>query len=895
MNNNNVEPHNLNEVLDRIRNLKKEIKIKEKQLKKLNNIVQKRFQQKLSDIFTIDQSDEAIKLLIKSTNDIITFFNKEYRIVFFHAPQNYLFKYEDFYGKKISQIFDEETVENIKKQISIVFATKNPFITENKIIWRGNTYWFLEQYTPILNAKNEIMFVGRISHDITELKKAQFQLEREKERFKLLFNVGSDLKFVHGFNKNFEPTNFIEFNDVAINLLGYSRKELSNMKPQDLIENYESKKDNAKQILTQLFEKRSLVFEAYLKTKFGKKIPFELNAQIFQNEDGDLFCLTIGRDITFRKQYESKLKESEFRYRTIFHHSPLGLFEEDLTEAILFVLKKNQNLLNQNLQSIGNKIVDYFTANEKNFFEFFNKVNIIDSNQSSFQILGVKKPLEIRKIILKSHISNFSDGKTVNLKIIKQIFKILFTLKPFETEIKFKNKNGLIKEIIMKITPITPQKSFIDSSKNSKNIKIPKNIPTRLLFTLFDITEKRIFEREIQKKQKLESLGLLAGGIAHDFNNFLTAILGSLSLIKLSLDSSNDVYQDVLNAENAALQAKNLTKQLLTFARGGTPVKKIISLKNILYNSANFCLRGSSIKSIINIDENLYKINADEGQIIQVFNNLIINAMQSMPNGGIVFIRASNIDLEEINLNTNHTQQFNEENIELIQNLLALSNNQDITPTSKKFVKIEIEDQGIGIPEENIDKIFDPFFTTKEYGSGLGLTVAYSIIKNHDGFIKIDSEVNKGTKVTIFLPATEKTITEVIKEEASTYKGSGTVLILEDDHSVAKILQKMLKKLGFQAITKEEGDSLIKLYKELKDSNKLVKFLILDLTIPNGKGGKETLEELLKIDPNIKAFASSGYADDFSIEKFIKIGFIDFLPKPYTLEELKSKIMKHKL
>jgi len=878
-------------IINQIRKLQKEIKIREKQIKKLNVLLQNQFKEKLSDLFIIDQSDEAYKLLVRNSNAIITFFDKEFRIVFYHTPPISEFRIQNIHGRKINQVYDEITTEKIQKQVLNVFNSKNPQIIENELQINGKTYWFFDNYYPIFNSKNEIWFVARISHDITDQKKMKIALEQEREKFKLLFNIGPDLKFVHYFDEKFYPSKFLEVNETAINMLGYSREELLNLKLQDLIPNIEIKQDKLKRVATTLKERNIVVFETNLKTKNNKIIPFELTCQLFFNEEKKTCCLTIGRDITFRKQFELKLKENEFRYRSIFHYNPVGLIEEDLSNAISNIKGKMQ--LDDNSLFNEDNIISFLLQDINNLLEFFKNVKIIEVNQAVIDIFELESIDQISEFITNLHFTEIDKSKEIKIDYekIRRNFKILFSLKPYENEFKFKTKNGRFKEVICKITPIPPPINLLDFSDITDlpdSLKIPLNIPTRFLIIVIDITEKRILEKEFQKAQKLESLGLLAGGIAHDFNNFLTSILGNISIVKSEIDKNMNIFQDLTNAENAALHAKNITKQLLTFAKGGAPVKKPLSLEKLIYDSVNFCLSGSSIKPIFNIEENLYKVYVDEGQIIQVINNLIINAIQAMPKDGVIFIRLSNL-----NINIDNFNEFEKNNPKLIKNILQNLNKEELLKNPRKFVKIEIEDQGCGIPEENLDKIFDPFFTTKEFGSGLGLTICYSIIKNHNGYIDVSSELNKGTIVTIYLPAVETSVDQEPEPIKIEYKSSGFVFVLEDEPTVAKVLSKMLGKLGFQAIIEENSELLVKKFKEFKESNKVVKFFILDLTIPGGKGGIDTIKELLKIDPNIIAFASSGYSDSLSIEQLNNAGFVDFLPKPYTLNDLKIKISKY--
>ena len=269
-----------------------------------------------------------------------------------------------------------------------------------------------------------------------------------------------------------------------------------------------------------------------------------------------------------------------------------------------------------------------------------------------------------------------------------------------------------------------------------------------------DITDRKKMEEELLKIEKLESIGILAGGLAHDFNNLLAAVLGNITLAKMYAEPDEHIVERLKEAEKATLRAKDLTHQLLTFSRGGAPVKKIGSVGGIIKDSCSFTLRGSNVRCECTVPDNLWPAELDEGQMHQAINNLIINADQAMPRGGIISVQCENITLD-----------------------------QGEVPSLQggDYIKISILDEGIGIPKKYIDKIFDPYFTTKQRGSGLGLATTYSIVKKHEGHISIDSEVGKGSAFDIYLPATRKKLREQKREEEKIFKGSGRLLIMDDE------------------------------------------------------------------------------------------------------------------
>jgi PAS domain S-box-containing protein len=376
-----------------------------------------------------------------------------------------------------------------------------------------------------------------------------------------------------------------------------------------------------------------------------------------------------------------------------------------------------------------------------------------------------------------------------------------------------------------------------------------------------DITERKRMEEELLKAQKLESVGILAGGIAHDFNNILTAIIGNISLAKNQVTPEDEIFDLLNEAEMASTRAQGLTKQLLTFAKGGTPVKEAASVKDIIKESTLFALRGSKSICEFSIGEDLLPVEVDVGQFNQVINNIMINATQAMPLGGTIKVAVENLIIEE----------------------------RDYLPIKPgRYIGISITDQGIGIAEEYLSKIFDPYFTTKQKGSGLGLATTYSIIKRHDGHITVESRQGVGTTFHIYLPASEKAIPE--KEEFRLIKGQGRILVMDDEASLRRTIERMLKGLGYEPEFAKDGAEAINMVKKAREAGTSYDAVILDLTVPGGMGGKECITKLLEIDPGIKAIVSSGYSEDPVLSNFQEYGFKGMMPKPFKARTL-SKVL----
>ncbi|HEY9073691.1 MAG TPA: ATP-binding protein, partial [Desulfobaccales bacterium] len=377
-----------------------------------------------------------------------------------------------------------------------------------------------------------------------------------------------------------------------------------------------------------------------------------------------------------------------------------------------------------------------------------------------------------------------------------------------------------------------------------------------------DITDRQKAEAERLRFSKLESLGLLAGGIAHDFNNILTAIIGNISLAMLNPKNEGQVRGRLQEAEVACQQAQILARQLLTFAKGGAPVKKITSVASTIDESVTLACRGTQVRCEFQAADDLWLVEADPGQIGQVFQNLIINAVQAMPSGGTIAIRA-----------VNHRQE---------------ATGQPLSPG--KYVQVTIRDQGIGIPKEYLPKIFDPYFTTKQSGSGLGLATAYSIIKSHHGEISVESTMGVGTNFQICLPASDRKMVLPSGPDKTLLGGKGKILVMDDEEIVRQVLERMLANLGYEAELARDGAEALEKFTAAEEAGDKFAAVILDLTVPGGMGGKETMEKLLKIDPQVKAIVSSGYSDDPIMADPKKYGFSEFIAKPYKVMDL-NKIL----
>jgi len=369
-------------------------------------------------------------------------------------------------------------------------------------------------------------------------------------------------------------------------------------------------------------------------------------------------------------------------------------------------------------------------------------------------------------------------------------------------------------------------------------------------------------EVKLQRAKQMEAIGTLAGGIAHDFNNLLTAILGNINLATYTLPEDHKVYGCLVGAEKAAKRAHKLTKQLLTFSQGGAPIKETSPIAEVIRESAQFILHGSNVDCSINIPDNLWLVEMDKGQIGQVIQNLTLNADRAMPNGGSIKISCENVTKEK--------------DSSILQKGL--------------YVRVVVQDQGIGIKEESLTRIFDPYYTTKEKGSikgsGLGLAIARSIISKHGGEISVKSKENVGTTFAFYLPAVRSLNNPLPNLADDILLGRGTILVMDDESMIRAMMKHILPSLGYDVETAENGEQALKMYDKAAQNNTPFMLTIMDLTVPGGMGGKETAEKLLKKYPDAKLLVSSGYTEDPVMATPSEYGFHASLQKPYDIGEL---------
>ncbi len=590
---------------------------------------------------------------------------------------------------------------------------------------------------------------------------------------------------------------FLYANKAACRLLSYNMEDLTQKHVYDIDANL---KTEAFQPAFNNLRKYGLMrFETIYKTALGKTIPVDITSSILNYNEKEYF-FAFARDISVRKQVEKTLAEEKELLSVTLRSIGEGVITTDIEGRVV--------LMNRMAESItGLKQIELTGLPIYDFFHIYDIETKESCNNRITDVMNIDRT------------SGYS-GKNI-----------------------LSAKDGSEKIISLSAVPLKDMES--------------RAIGVVLAFR--DITEQTRMEEEILKADKLESLGLLAGGIAHDFNNLLTAILGNIGLTKIFLGPDDKAVTRLQAAEKAIERAKDLTQQLLTFSRGGAPVKIVSSIEQIVIDSASFSLRGSNVKCEFSIDDGILPVEVDEGQMSRVINNLIINACHAMPDGGVINIEIKNV-------------------------IIGKADNLPIN--DGKYICLTVKDHGVGIPEENLNKIFDPYFTTKAKGIGLGLAAAYSIIKNHNGYITVHSKVNEGTTFQIFLPASEQKLSKAASEtEEYALKGSGKILIMDDEEIIRLVAKELLKHLGYTVVLSKDGEEALQLYKNAKQEGNPFDAVIMDLTIPGAMGGRELMSFLLQYDPGVKAIVSSGYSNDPIMAFYKDFGFSGVVSKPYKIKE----------
>jgi len=651
-------------------------------------------------------------------------------------------------------------------------------------------------------------------HDITERKAAEESLRRSEESFRLISENASDFITI------IDREGVMLYASPSHRLLGYDPKEVVGKSLLDFVNAKDKEKTNSLlQLLAQakredliqiVKERKSDRYVYRFDDKSGNIHYLESKTNIIENnETGDFNVLFVARDITKRKQGEESLRRSEERFRLISENS------SDLIALI-------------NMQG------EYIYASPSHRRFGLEPGDLIGKSA----LTGIH-PDDAHKVV-GIGMKYMSASKEELSRIAKEAVNE-------QINCRYIDGWGQIRHLEIK-------KDLVEDAENQE---------FNILLIGRDVTETKKMEAELLKNEKLQSLSVLAGGIAHDFNNLLAAIMGNVSVALNTTDSKSEMHELLKDVETASHRASGLVQKLITFARGGIPVKKKMAIGQLLKDDVQMALSGSRVECEYSLPEDLWPVKVDAGQFGQVVSNLVINAVQATPEGGKIGVRAKNMRVGK----------------EFGDNL-----------SEGEYVKISFRDSGKGILPENLPKIFDPFFTTRPESSGLGLSAVYSIIKRHRGHITVESAPERGATFSVYLPARRENGREESKPGLEKTNGAQRVLVMDDELMVQKVTGRMLTQIGYEVEFAQDGQEAIEIYQKARETSRPFAAVIMDLTIPGGMGGKIAVQKLIEIDPQVKVIVSSGYSNDPVMSDHRKYGFRGVIAKPYRFEEMAEVI-----
>ncbi|TAN38850.1 MAG: PAS domain S-box protein [Verrucomicrobia bacterium] len=643
-----------------------------------------------------------------------------------------------------------------------------------------------------------------IFRDDTERREAHRALRESSRVFRAIFmRAGSGMALT-----DLRGT-ILDTNQVLQNMLGYTAGELYG-RPLSAIthpDDIAAEMAELRKIISERQRDQRLQLDKRYLRKDGSVLWGRLTATVIFDADGlPLFGLNMVEDITSIRQVDAALEAEKERLMVTLRSIGDGVIATDADGHVQLLNRAAEKLTGWSQdEAVGRTLDEVFL--------------LLDTE--------TRQPL----------------GEDVLRSLIRT-----GTFAAFPEHTLLRTREGNERDIAEIATPIRDRKGQISG----------------LVITFRDVTQERQQEEELIRNQKLESLGVLAGGIAHDFNNILTAILGNVALVRsLSQVAEENTLLD--EVEKASWRAKDLTQQLLTFAKGGLPIKKVIPLAQLLQESAQFAIRGSNCICEFQLASDLWPVEVDPSQISQVLHNLVINAVQAMPTGGAIQIHAANVARD-------------------------LQHDPPLKPGC--YVQVSVRDHGHGIPDRDLPRVFDPYFTTKTKGSGLGLTTTFSIIRKHGGAITVSSKMDAGTTFTFYLPVatTQPMMPEPPSSVAAPTKTQQRILVMDDEVSIRLLAQRALERGGYIVEVAADGAETIRRYQAAQTQGTPFAAVILDMTIPGGMGGRETLAQLQKMDPAVKAIVSSGYSTDAAMASHREFGFAGVVTKPYRPQELLAAV-----
>jgi PAS domain S-box-containing protein len=824
---------------------------------------------------------------------------------------------------------DRERVTRAVSDVSVE-AERREFAHEpyRVITHNGDIKWVEDKTFIRRDPRGRITHFQGLVEDVTLRKRAEDALRASEANYRQLFSVGPDAIIL----VDMQTQQIVDANPAAVAQYGYPHEELCGKSALALSAEPEASAAHIAQASTGVPPTKSSALAHRLhKKKDGTVFPVEIAHGFYEHQGRRLICAII-RDLTARKAAEAQLKEARLQVEAILNNIPDLAWLKDAQSRFIAVNEafgqacgvSPDRLPGQTDLDIWPKdLAQRYRADDQEVLGSAQGKRVeeplVDRQGQTSWIETIKSPLfnpQGQVIGTVGIARDITEHKTAREALQAEKERLAVTLRSIDDAVITTDANGtvmLMNPLAESLTgyreqeaigqPITRILCLIDEdTRETCQDPVARAIagkPTAglanqalllrgdgtemviaeseapilgddgrvigVVLVFRDITEQRRLQQELAKVQKIESLGVMAGGIAHDFNNFLTGILGNLSLVKLETPPEASSFAHLIEMENAALRAKDLTQQLLTFAKGGDPVKRPVAIGRIVQETASFALRGSNVRCEFDLAQDLSVVEADEGQIAQVINNIVINADQAMPDGGKIRVRATNV-------------------------VLDAANPYALAPGT--YVRIECRDEGVGIAPEHLNKVFDPYFSTKQKGSGLGLTMAYAVIDKHQGRLDLQSSLGQGTVSTILLPASAAVLPAIEGTAPAPFRGSGRILVMDDEALIRDVLTQMLQMMGFEVVTAEDGDAALAQYQQAMASGQRFDLVIMDLTIPGGMGGRETIGRLREMDPEAKALVSSGYSGDPVMSQFERFGFSGVVRKPYRIEELSDALRR---
>jgi PAS domain S-box-containing protein len=800
------------------------------EIKWIDGVTEDITERKLAEA-ALRESEEKYRSLA-TTADLMYMIDRDFRYTFMN--DKYLSRFglplDRILGKYYGEFHSEETAKEFIRTAERVFESGAPLQHEYRSERDGQ--YFLRTFSPVKSSDGKTTTaVTVVSKNITDRKQIEEKLKESEQRLYNIiqgspipaFVIGKDHR-VLSWNRALEELSGIK----AEKVIGTTRHWMAFYREQrpcmaDVLV------DQTLDLLAQWYSgkyiKSSLMEEAYEATDFfpelgdsGKWLRF--TAAVVRGARDDLVAaIETLEDVTERRQAEEALKDSEQRLHSIIQGSPIPAF----------VIGKDHKVIywNKALEQLSGVKAEEVVGTKRQWRAFYSE------NRPCMADLLVDDAMDL-----------------IPRWYFDKYIKSQFLEKAYEATDFFPELGDNGKWLRFTASVVRDFKGNLVGAME----------------TLEDVTDRRRAEDELIRVKKLESLGIFASGIAHDFNNLLSVMLRNIFAAKLSLAEEEELPQEGLEiAEKVGLQAKELAHRLITFAKGGEPMRKVGSLSQLLRNTVDLSLAGSNVRCMFSLPDELWLVEMDDVQIRQVIHNLVTNAREAMPRGGVVTISAENMEV------TAHS------NLPLKEG---------------RYVKWSVKDRGIGIPKEDLQKIFDPYFTTKPTGTargmGLGLAICYAIINKHDGFITVESEPGVGSVFFVYMPASPQDGSVLKVEEEVADAGKGKILVMHHDETVLHATDIVLNFLGYKAECTKNGDEAVDLYKKAIEANQPFSAVILGLELSDERRTEEAIKELLKIDPQVKAILSSGYTDDPVALEYEKFGFKEAVAVPYDMEKMKE-------